>query len=128
MKKIIIASLLLSGCAVTATSIKPADKAQAKLDPYSGPVCLLKTPMPPDVEYTKIGLVRASKRFYGLGSEMYPHLADQTRKAGGDAIIDVSSKQVIGLLSAVRPIAQGTAVKLADSKSFKCKDYDGEWY
>lgn len=131
MKKLNIAVSFLLATAITgctAARYKLADKDQERLPPYPGPVCLLTTPIPPDVDYTEIGMVRASKRFYGLASELYPLLADQSRIIGGDAVINVQSKQQIGIVSVVRPVTWGTAIKLSNPKDFKCKDFDGAWF
>jgi len=119
-------AIILSGCAATASSTKHAN-APTSL-PYTGPVCLLTSPVAPDVKNVYVGEIEASKEWYGGTDELLPLIADEARKLGSNAVINVKVGQKIGLWAWARPTGSGKAIKIEDFKSFNCQASGGTLY
>jgi len=128
MKTLITLStaIILSGCAATASSTKHANTSTSL--PYTGPVCLLTSPVAPDVKHSPIGEIEASKQWYGGTDELLPLIADEARKLGANTVIRVKVGQRIGGLAWARPVGSGQAIKIEDFKAFNCQSSGGTLY
>jgi len=128
LKRVAIAlpvmAAFLVGCGTTSSS-KPAPASSAATEAYTGPVCLMEAPLSPDVKHRVIGDVEASKQWYGHQSELVPHLADEARKLGANAVVKIKLSQQIGLWAWARPVGSGEAIQIDDFKAFNCKDAGG---
>lgn len=117
-------SVTLVGCASRATHRAAPNEEPAAA--RSGPVCLLQSPLPESVRHRTIGQIDASKRWYGGTGALMPLMADEGRKLGADAVVNIRSGQKIGLFAWATPYAYGTAVKLEDAKDLNCLALGGE--
>lgn len=95
------------------------------LPPHNRPVCLLTTLLPPShFEYIEIGRIVATKRTYGSNDELIVPMANEARKAGADAIINLDLRQRFkGPLPwrITSPTGVGMAIKLVSSaEKFDC--------
>lgn len=126
MKKtaLVLLALALSGCAAK-SNIRPVAGA-IPLARHAEPVCLLKSPLPSAYAYKVIGKVNSSKKTYGSVNELLPLIAADARAVGADAIINLVTGQKMGAFAWARPVATGTAVKLADPAAFNCVANGGE--
>lgn len=126
MKKLIIVagSIVLAGCAARATNRPLATEEVAAA--RTGPVCLLQSPLPETVKHKVVGQIDASKRWYGGTGALMPLMADEGRKLGADAVVNIRSGQRIGLFAWATPYAYGTAVKVDDPKALNCLGLGGE--
>lgn len=118
------ACAVLVGCGTTSSS-KSVEQTGANAAAYAGPVCMMEAPLSPDVKHRVIGEVEASKQWYGNQAELVPHLADEARKLGGNAVVKIKLSQQIGLWAWARPVGSGEAIHIADFKAFNCRDAGG---
>jgi uncharacterized protein YbjQ (UPF0145 family) len=70
--------------------------------------------------------VEGSKEFYGSVSEILPAMADEARRMGADAIVNLTTGQRIGLFAWARPVGSGTAIKIANKSDPNCLSAGGE--
>lgn len=125
--KIAIAALALAmtGCAaVREADIR--DRNPANIKPHSGPVCLLKSPMPQHVTHENLGLVESYSRFYGSMDPILDALAEEARSIGANAVVRLNPRHKFGLVAWARPFADGQGVRIADPASFDCLKFGGE--
>lgn len=117
-------TVLLAGCAPTSKAVRVTEgqASQAR----TGPVCFLKSPMPANVKHRVLGEVSSSKEFYGSVNEILPLMAEEARKMGADAVVNVNTGQKIGLWAWARPVGTGMAVKLEKPSDLNCKALGGE--
>ncbi len=124
----IIAGLLLSGCGGVRTKTDPSKTAAFSV-PHRQPVCLLAGAISTEFRYAEIGRIKATKRTYGSVDELPAAMADEARKIGADAIINMQSSQKFKSPLPWRiasPTGDGTAIKFAtDSPPFKCVENNG---
>ena len=126
MKAVLAASaaaILITACAPTSQSKRVTD---APVQARTGPVCLLKGPMPANIRHTVVGEINASKETYGSVNEIIPLLGDEARKMGADVVINVTTAQRLGMFAWARPVASGTAVKVERPADFNCTKMGGE--
>jgi hypothetical protein len=121
---VLVAGIALAGCAARATH--RGNVSEEVNSPRSGPVCLLKSPLPESVRHKVIGQIDAGKRWYGGTGALMPLMADEGRKLGADAVVNIRSGQKIGLFAWATPYAYGTAVKIEDAKELNCLSLGGE--
>jgi hypothetical protein len=122
----IIAVIALAGCATSRGVQVTAPEARA---PGSAdPVCMLHTALPANIQLTVLGQVEASKEFYGSVNEILPLMADEARKMGADAVINLDTHQRIGFFAWARPVGTGTAVKLANKSDLNCLSAGGTFH
>ena len=106
----IIVLALLSGCASTSSSVAPYVSASEQT---TGPVFITKSGLPSEVEYEVIGLIKANARKgYDEVDTLYPLLADEARKVGANAVIDVYGGRTVSAFSWASPYTGGTAIKV----------------
>jgi hypothetical protein len=122
----IVITMVLCGCAARST-VKLSPYPEKTYASHTGPVCMLKSPLPVGVTATTIGLIDSSKRTYGSVNELLPLMAADARRIGADAIVSMDTGQKFGLLAWSRPVGKGTAVKLDDPQSINCVALGGEY-
>lgn len=140
-KNAVFAALLLSVCAaqaqqsyepkeVTGAENPPAGQATPAPEaeaPKAGDneFCLFKGKPPSDIKYKNLGRVKYGKGTYGPAKDIVPEVVAQATSRGANAIVDFSGAQHFGFWPwrLVRPIVQGTAVKLETSKG--CTEIGG---
>lgn len=118
IKTLLIAGVasLMVGCA--ASSSIPVNSAPATTDKPT--VFITKKDLPENVQYEVVGVVKANARVgYDAPVTLYPMLADEARKLGGNAVINVYSGKTIHLFSWAAPYAGGTAVKIKNVDEVK---------
>lgn len=107
----------LGGCASVSSSSAPKVVASAQT---VGPVFITKANLPPGMKYEVIGPVKANARAgYGSVESLYPMLAEEARKIGANAVVDVYGGRTVSAFSWAAPFAGGNAVKVEDADSLK---------
>ena len=85
-----------------------------------GPIFITQGKLPPDMEYEVIGPVKANARAgYDSVESLYPMLAEEARKTGANAVIDVYGGRTVSAFSWAAPFTGGNAVKVKDADSLK---------
>ena len=104
---------LLAACSGTKTQMIAAN-AHA---PITGPVLVVKGPLPEQVKYEVIAQVKAVRARYGKADVALRMLANQARALGCDAVIEVDTwfSPTIGAWAS--PHAQGKAVRITNRDS-----------
>ncbi len=124
---LLLAAASLSGCAGVKTKTELVPGAQ--LASRSGSVCLMAGSLPDDVAATRIGRIKATKGTYGERENLMLPIADEARRIGADAVVELQADvRVKGPLPwrVTAPTGDGFAVKFADgAKSFDCAEHGG---
>jgi uncharacterized protein YbjQ (UPF0145 family) len=126
MKTILVSitCILLSGCAGRAVN-NAVDRGTA-MAPHVEPVCMLKSPLPSSIRYSIVGEINSSQQFYGSSEPLIPLMADEARKMGADAVVNLKLGHKMGMLAWSRPYGLGTGVKLANPGDLNCLALGGE--
>lgn len=123
--------LVLSGCGLKSNTFKVGGHSYTeKREPHSNPVCLLPGALPADLDYTVIGQVRGNRGFFGSFEPVRQVMAEEARSVGADAIANLSMRQKIAFrgIFILRPVGEGTAVKIANPLAFNCLAQGGYVY
>lgn len=120
----LIATAALAGCASRAAHRPTAGAETAAA--RTGPVCLLQSPLPDAAKHRTLGQIDAGKRWYGGTGALMPLMADEGRKLGADAVVNIRSGQKVGAFAWATPYAYGTAVKLENPGELNCIASGGE--
>lgn len=130
MKRItvILVAVALVGCAGVRTKTEFARGAQVAA--RIGPVCLLAGSLPDDVQATRIGRIKATKGTYGETANLMQPIADEARRIGADAVVELQAstrfKSPLPWRVAA-PTGDGFAVKFADgAPNFDCQAHGGQ--
>jgi hypothetical protein len=114
---LIIAAIIISGCATPETHFTPADNK--KFEPYKGEVRLLDK-MPEKKQYTVIGEIDAKAYPINPNDQIITYLKKEAAEHGANAIvlthdittkISFSAKMLVGLYDTPKN-AQVTAIKI----------------
>lgn len=122
----LICLLALAGCGTKAV-VQPLKGSSKALPRYSGPVCLLPKPLPPDVKFTPLGRAVANQQWYGGFAKVNRALAEVARSVGADAVVSMRSHMKMGFIAVARPQSWGYAIKLQDPESFDCLASGGRY-
>jgi len=93
----LVAAIALASCATGTGTRTTAPQGQATAS--GDPVCMLRSALPANIQLTVLGQVEGSKEFYGSVNEILPLMADEARKMGADAVINLDTHQRIGLFA-----------------------------
>lgn len=100
--------------------------------PHRNPVCLLSGGVYEKFEYIEIGRIVATKRTYGSVDELYPAMADEARRVGADAVVNLQADiRFKGPLPwrVTSPTGDGTAIKFKNEQlEFNCSQNGGRIY
>ncbi len=121
-----LAAIMLNGCATSRGT--PVTTSQNEVASSVDRVCMLHSALPANVQLTVLGQVEGSKEFYGSVTEILPLMADEARKMGADAVINLDTHQRMGLFAWARPVGTGTAVKLVNKSELNCLAAGGTFY
>jgi len=112
---------VLVGCAGGVPEIEP------KGDPWEGQVFITEEAAPEGLEYQEIGKIEVQPRGgYGSVEGLYPHLANEARRVGANAVIMTEGGRRLASFSWAAPYTRGTAVKVAEKELLE--SVDGEYY
>jgi hypothetical protein len=126
-KALVVVLAITSGlCGCSTTKMKVAKNAP-KLAAYSGPVCLLKSPLPSEYTYITLGRIASGKHFYGSLEGVLAAVADKARSAGANAVIKLRAYHTVDAVAWSVPKAVGIAVKI-DVQNLDCKAMGGDNY
>ena len=120
MSKYLIVLLALAGCGGVVT--KTTNLAQPGI-PHDRKVCLMAGGLPDSVQRAPVGTIAATKRTYGGTDEVLRAIADEARKFGADAVINLQADQRFkGPLPwrVTSPTGRGDAVRIT-SPDFTCE-------
>lgn len=134
MNKILIlvaTAAALAGCATgVKTKTELAGGKGAAVTSRTGPVCMLAGGLPDDVQIISIGKVKATKGTYGSTDNLMRPMADEARRVGADAIINLQADQRFKGPLPWRynaPTGAGTAVHFVDAAApFDCAANGGQ--
>lgn len=113
---------VLSACGVTGySSVEPA----AAASPWAGSVCILEgRDLPTGIKRRAIGTLEATQQVgYGSTDGLMPTLANEARKVGANAIVNVWSGHRPSAFSWARPMANGEGVRVEGR--FDCAAHGG---
>ena len=107
--------LILNGCETTSSSSsKLIGTPEAA---WEGPVLISQAPIPESIEHKVIGTVEANAQVgYDNVMTLYPLLADEARKIGANAVVDVKGGRRFTGMSWAAAYVAGTAVRVDDRK------------
>jgi uncharacterized protein YbjQ (UPF0145 family) len=54
-------------------------------------------------------------------------MANDARKIGADAVVNVRARHQVGAFAWARPVADGTAVRIVNKEDFDCVKLGGEF-
>ncbi|MFK7963585.1 MAG: hypothetical protein AB8C46_06410 [Burkholderiaceae bacterium] len=108
----------LVACSATSTStMTPEAKG---LPAYTGKVFVTEKSLPPGTKFIEVGQVEANiKSGYESGTKLYPLLADEARKLGANAVIEVGGGRRPTLLSWAAAFVYGKAIKIDNLEALK---------
>jgi hypothetical protein len=110
---VLLTAATLAGCA-TATST-PVSQVQS-----AHPICMFRGAAPAGMNFKVLGTIEGSKEFYGSVNEILPLMADEARKLGADAVVNLETHQRVGLWAWAHPVGTGIAVKIENRPEFNC--------
>jgi len=114
----LVLALSLVGCAATSSSTVTAEGKG--LPPYTGKVFVTEEALPAGLKFVEIGQVEAdAKAGYGSGTNLYPLLADEARKLGANAVVEVGGGRRPTLLSWAAAFVYGKAIKIENLEELK---------
>ncbi|MCL2872219.1 MAG: hypothetical protein FWF41_04470 [Betaproteobacteria bacterium] len=116
--------LTIAGCGTRASTRHATDQREP---PHNDMVCILRGTLPDTVPVKVLGYIKGSKRSPGKTEEVFTRMADEARKMGATAIVDAKGNQHFNIWVVVRPVGNGTAVKVLDD-DFDCLSHGGEFY
>ncbi len=119
----VLVVMLMAGCAAKSRTKRTADSPEFAR--YTGPVCFLSIPLPPEVEATPVGKLVGSKRWYGGTTEVLQVAADEARRSGANLVVNVKSGHRVGAIAWARPLASGDSYRLNDGETIDCAKYGG---
>lgn len=123
---LILAAFVIAGCGARASSqVVKGESAR----PHRADVCLLAGGLPGDYKYRVIGKINATKRSYGGTDELMPVIANEARKIGADAVIELQADQRFkGPLPwrVVSPTGTGSAIVIENKDGFDCAKAGGK--
>lgn len=107
----------LGGCASVSSSSAPYVSLSEQT---AGAIFITQSGLPTDLEYEVIGLIKANARQgYDSAESLYPMLADEARKVGANAVINVYGGRAVSAFSWASPYTGGTAVKIKNTEALK---------
>jgi hypothetical protein len=127
---LLVAAAAIAGCANTAVKTKTELARGAQVTSRTGPVCLLAGSLPEDVQATRIGRIKATKGTYGETANLMQPIADEARRVGADAVVELQASTRLKSPLPWRvaaPTGDGFAVKFADgAPAFDCVAHGGQ--
>jgi hypothetical protein len=124
---LVAAAAALAGCA-SGVKTKTELVAGAQVASRTGPVCLLAGSLPEDVTATRIGRIKATKGTYGERENLMLPIANEARRVGADAVVELQAgERFKGPLPwrVAAPTGDGFAVKFTDAAPFDCASHGG---
>ncbi|SIS90728.1 hypothetical protein [Neptunomonas antarctica] len=107
----------LSGCASVSSSSVPHVSESKRV---SGQIYMTTATVPESVGYRVIGHVKANDRQgYGSVQSLYPLLAEEARKVGANAVINVKGGRTVAAFSWAAPFVGGIAIEIDDVNKLK---------
>lgn len=134
MNKTLILSIALASLAGCASGVKTKTELVGgrgtAVTARTGPVCMLAGDLPEGVRATTIGRVKATKGTYGSTDNLMKPMADEARRVGADAIVDLQANQRFKGPLPWRynaPTGDGQAVRFEASQApFDCAQAGGQ--
>ena len=117
----------LAGCAGVKTKTELLAGKGAPVVSRAGPVCLLVGALPDGVQATPIGRIKATKGTYGETENLMRPIADEARRVGADAVIELQANTRLKSPLPWRvaaPTGDGQAVKVL--APFDCTQAGGK--
>lgn len=122
--------VLTSACGTRAKIIPAANQSYVQASAPTKQVCFLRGGLPEGVKYEVIGKVIGYKKTYGNTEEVLNRMAEEAKKSGADAVIDLDAGQRFGGImpwSTVRPKGNGIAVRYGQGqKPIDCERLEGK--
>lgn len=128
---LLLFAVALAGCATgVKTKTELVGGRGVAVTPRNGPVCMLAGGLPDGMQVVLIGKVKATKGTYGSTANLMKPMADEARRVGADAVINLQAAQRFKGPLPWRynaPTGAGTAVHFVDqAASFDCVSSGGQ--
>lgn len=124
---LILAATAIAGCAGVKTKTELLGGKGSQVTSRSGSVCLLAGELPAGIEAIPIGRIKATKGTYGNTDNLMLPMANEARRVGADAVIELQAGiRIKGPLPwrVAAPTGDGQAVKI--SLPFDCVQAGGQ--
>lgn len=111
----LVAAAALASCSGVKTKTALTPGGSGALSARTGPVCLMAGGLPDGVQFTEIGRIHATKGTYGERENLMLPMANEARRVGADAIINLQADERFkGPLPwrFTAPTGDGVAVKI----------------
>lgn len=105
----LLVGLTLTGCGGQTLTAPPSATAPV---PATERILLIRSPLPASVTYTALGPLAVRKLSYGDSEWALQELATEARKAGANAVMDVTVSFAPSLLGWATPHGKGTAIRI----------------
>lgn len=107
--------LLISGCSSLSSST-PAPGVALPAKAAEGKVFITEAKLPEGTKHKVLGTVEAKHRAgYSGSGDLYPMMADEARKLGANAVVQVNEGRRVTALSWAATYVEGTAVQVDES-------------
>ncbi len=121
---LLIGMVVLGGCANTPPNQSDTAKPEANQNPppvvaETRRVLILSTPLPPGVEFERIGRISVYKRSFGGTGQAFRMLGDKGRELGANAVIESSVRLKPAFPVMVAPHGWGTAVRVKNETALE---------
>lgn len=127
---IVICCIIISACGTRAKIVPAPNQPYVQASTPTNRVCFLRGALPEGVKYEVVGKIIGSKKTYGSTDQVLERMAEEAKKAGADAVIDLDAGQRFGGImpwDTVRPKGYGIAVRYAQGqKPVDCEKLDGK--
>lgn len=119
---LVLLAVAVAGCGARAsTRIYQAEPA------HNNRICMIPGPAPAGVQHKVMGTITTYMHHYGDTESVLLEMAEEARRMGANAVVGVSSGQRFGWFAwrVVRPLAEGTAVRLQNPEELNCQGAGG---
>lgn len=125
-------AILMSGCAahspfilVNTTDI--SSLSDKKLPVNEGKVFLTEESLPKEYGFESLAQIEVGKVWYGSDEKVYATFAEEARKIGADAVIEIGTWHHPAGWSWASPQGSGKAIKFNNPASVDLSKIKGEW-
>lgn len=119
---------LVAGCAERIVTPVAGNAAVKTYPAHGKQVRVIRSPLPESARYEALAQVKAIEDGYGELATAERRLADEARKLGADAVINVKAWHAPRPTAWASPHAEGLAVKIIDPASVDLDAVTGNWY
>lgn len=98
-----------------------------KYDAHTKQVYVTIANLPPGIQYETLATLEIGKVWYGSDDKVRESMAEEARKIGADAVVEIKTWHQPSGWSWSAPHGSGKAIKLVDTAKMDWSDLGGEW-